>query len=359
MPAKIPAASQMIHQLEKGFLPEHKNKAIGGKFSAYQKLYYQIKSSILYAQGLKGIFPGDENYEYHIETLVRATFELERYLNHPLYPFIANWNQRFFELAGNDFKELKDFSQKLKEQLRDWILPTGYQDRARKYYNGFVKIGQDMIQFPLRVFSLNYDLCMESISSDAFRIEQGFGEDQVWHWRRMQSDLDERENIEVGNCGAYLYKLHGSIDWYRESDGQLRRSDNPSELGPEQSEIIFGREDKMTQASADPYSYYFSQFRAALHSARLVVCIGYSFGDDHINKTITSCLKDTQAETRCLSVTDLEKDEMVYRKKIASRLAVSPQKIGVFGDGADKFLNSAKLEEILSKEAPEDSSVPF
>jgi len=359
VPAKIPAAGQMISELEKGVSAIHRNSAIGRKFGKYEKLYFQIKSSILYAQGLRGVFTENPNHEYHIETLVRATFELERYLDHPLYPFIANWNQRFFDLAGEDFQDLKEFSQNLREQLRSWILPSGYLDNARNYYSGFTKIGQDIVGFPLRVFSLNYDLCMESIESDSFVVEQGFDDNQIWNWRRMQSDLDGRENIEAGNCGAYLFKLHGSIDWHREEDQLLRKSASPEGLGPEQLEIIFGREDKMTQASADPYLYYFSQFRAALHTAKLVVCIGYSFGDDHINRTITSSLNDSETDVRCLSVTYSDAADDEYRERVASYLGVSSEKIGVFCEGADRFLKSEKLDEILESEMPSDSAVPF
>lgn len=361
IPAEILAANGMILELEKAFDESHKKEAIYKKFNKYKDLYFQIKSSILYAQGLRGVFEKNIAHEYHIETLVRATFEIERYLDHPLYPFIANWNQRFFDQAGRDFCNVKEFSGHLREQLRSWIIPSNYKASAEKYYRGFRIISRDVIQFPLRVFSLNYDLCLESIESEDFVIEQGFDGDGFWNWRRMQSDIVQRENQEMGRCNAFLYKMHGSIDWTREDDGRLKRVARPEELDCNQIEIIFGREDKMTVASSDPFLYYISQFRAALHSAKLVVCIGYSFSDDHINRAIGAALNDRETRGRCLSVTYARTgaDEKSHKLHIARKLSVPEDRIDVFGKGADKFLISDDIGSFLDKSMPIEESPPF
>jgi len=360
MPAQIKGAYEMIQTLEEALQEDPPKTNTALEFQEFKDLYYQIKSSILYAQGLRGIYSDSSEFEYHIETLVRATFELERYLEHPLYPFIANWNQRFLEHAGRDFSILRKFSMKLRNQLRKWIIPSDYKIRGR-YYSGFKTISNDIIQFPLRIFSLNYDLCLEAIADSDFVIEQGFDNNGIWNWRRMQSDIGERENQEMARANAYLYKMHGSIDWIREVDGRLKRIPDPDEVNAELIQIIFGREDKMTLASSDPYLYYISQFRASLHQARLIVCIGYSFGDKHINSSISAALLDEAIKTKCLSVTILRNpdSESHYKDSIAKKLKVPPDLLEVYHHGAVRFLTSENLDRDLLGAMPPAPHVPF
>src|SRR5262249_31408547 len=97
--AGIPAFGPLIHPIA-NLLQCDEN------WKPYRELYHHVRSAIHYASGIRGVF---ENVPYNIETLVNTLYELERNEEHPLYPFIATWNQRFVTLAEPDFGAVKKF----------------------------------------------------------------------------------------------------------------------------------------------------------------------------------------------------------------------------------------------------------
>jgi hypothetical protein len=153
--ASIPTSGEMIGKIE---------TLLTGRNSDWYKfhaLYNHVKSAIHFSAGIKGLFR--EEVPYNIEILVNTLYELERNEEHPLYPFIASWNSRFVALAKED------------SSLGD-------------YYSGFVVL-QRHLNYPLHLFSLNYDLCVERLHNKDFRVEtefEGFGPKYVWDWERFE-----------------------------------------------------------------------------------------------------------------------------------------------------------------------------
>lgn len=124
-----------------------------------------------------------------------------------LYPFIAAWNQRLLEVAAQDFARVREFRQLIIAELRDWIVPKPNYSEA-EYYNGFYRLRGEL-EFPLRIFSLNYDLCLENVSNGK-GLETGFDPaTSTWDGTRFESR-------ETDAPAIYLYKMHGSINWYRD-----------------------------------------------------------------------------------------------------------------------------------------------
>ena len=327
MPAKVPASSTMITNMEEGFAGRARKKAPVPE--AFKDLYWQIKSSIQFARGLEGDSEGAA--DFNIETLVAALTELERHISHPLYPFVATWNQRLWDLAGKGFKEVANFKDAVLSALQGWILVEGIEKNA-SYFAGLKDLRRSL-EHPLRIFSLNYDRCLETLEGTPrkpFHIEQGFGTietnpDRTWDWRRMQSDLAGRDSVEMRDTDIFLYKLHGSIDWNRDDDEQLVLLD-PSEIRDADMsgvEIIFGREAKLD--ARDPFSYYFSEFRRACKAANLIVIIGYSFGDPHVNQILAGALRERNTKLRLLAVTrelpEEKGDSLRLDEEVAMRLA--------------------------------------
>src|SRR5437879_11214730 len=146
--AGIPASQTMIDKIE-GHLGKN-------DWHEFRELYFLVKSSILYASGLRGEF--DARDFYNIETLVQTLYELERREEHPLYPFISDWKSHLVMLAGRDFKQIEVFRKKILDQLKSWVQPEN--ESEADYYLG-LKLLQRHLNFPMKVFSLNYDLCVE------------------------------------------------------------------------------------------------------------------------------------------------------------------------------------------------------
>ena len=295
----------MIRSMEDGFAGRNRKKLPVA--DVFKDLYWHIKSGILFARGLMG--KPDATFDFNIETLVSTLNELEKHIAHPLYPFVATWNQRLWDLAGKNFEEIRAFREAVLAALQGWILVEGLEKNAA-YFSGLKEFRRSLEQ-PLRIFSLNYDRCVECLEGNGdaqFRVEQGFGTEEtnperIWNWRRMQSDLAGRDNVELRNTDIFLYKLHGSIDWIRDENEQLKLIE-PTEIRNfpmRDIEIIFGKEAKLD--ARDPFSFYFSEFRRACKTASVVVAIGYSFADPHVNQILAGALQEPKSHATLVVVT--------------------------------------------------------
>lgn len=297
--AGIPASAQMIEKLE-GLLREHAD------WKGYSKLYNYLKSAIMYGHNLRGMY---DHTKFNIEDLVGTLDDLLRGDEHPLFPFIGSWAPKLPEVAGSNLAKVSELRQKIVKELRDSWVQLRY-DRSAAYFAGLSRFQQEY-QHPLRVFTLNYDLCVEKGCQD-LRVERGFGDGERWDWRVF----DESADSEAPN--VYLYKLHGSIDWTRDETHHLVYQDAPIE--PRLVEIIFGTTYKLQYV--DPFLFFAYELRRwTITSARLIVTVGYSFADEHINGILGQALAADPSK-RILAVglwndTDSHRDEITSRLKTA------------------------------------------
>ena len=265
--AKIPVANKMIEDIEKELLPKDTD------WKKFKDLYNYVKSSIIYAEGIFGKF----NNPFSIEKFVNVLTELEKKEANIVYPFIANWNNRLLDLAGGNFENIKKLKSLITRQLIEWIKLDNYKEAS--YYKAFYDFQREL-QLPLRIFSLNYDLCFEQIQPLDFDLEMGFDDDKIWNSVRFE------ENDYV-NVGIYLYKLHGSITWKRDIDkgNILTLSEHPVK----EPDLIFGTDAKLQ--SIDPYLFYVYEFRKYSLVSKLIIVIGYSFSDNYINNLLKQALE--------------------------------------------------------------------
>jgi SIR2-like domain len=343
--AGIPTSAAMISKLEEKV---HSDKDWGG----FSDLYNHVKSAVLYKDGLAGRF-GD-GASYNIELLVNTLYELERNEEHPLYPFIAAWNARFVSLAGDRFARVRELRHRILQLLKQWVCPDDPTEGA--YYAGLIS-AQRAFTFPLRIFSLNYDLCVERLHSAEFVVEtgfSGFGPKHVWSYERF-IDIERGENPPPQ---AFLYKLHGSIDWKRDPKTKtLSRVEQVHPIPPDEMEIIFGREAKLE--AADPYLFYAYEFRQCAIETKLVVAIGYSFSDPHINKIISQALKVDAPKTLIVVSKCEEERTAQFQSQLATRLEVDLQRIRIERGTAKDFLDRSDLGQMLLDAVPQAESPPF
>lgn len=241
-------------------------------FKDFYELYNYLKSSIIYQRGLEGLFEGQSAT---IEGLLDVLSEINQKHQNKLYPFIGGWNIHLLKVAGEEFEKVDKLDKQIRAQLFQWININNY-DRA-SYFRGFKKLVSD-IGSAVRVFTLNYDICVErALAGTGFSIELGFNGEREWE----ASKFDANENADVG---LYLYKVHGSIDWIRDSanGNLLTLCDNPQPS----PELIFGTAAKLS--SIDPYLFYVHELRKySLNEAlRFIIVVGYSFSDGYVNGLI-------------------------------------------------------------------------
>lgn len=143
----------------------------------------------------------------------------------------------------------------------------------------------------LKVFSLNYDCCLEdACHTNRIDITTGFDPDT-----KKWNPLEFKKKMK----GINLYKLHGSLRWFGTRDKSLpteqfqhnlilmelrseylRDPPHHIEISP-QPELILGPGTK-TQPD-DPFITLAYEFQNSIRQAKICVIIGYSFQDTHIN----------------------------------------------------------------------------
>ena len=332
--AGIPTSIDMIKEIEQLIKQDE-------EWTKYKELYYFLKSSILYSDGLKG------NYEenLNIERLINTLNELEKKEEHPIFPFIGNWNSKVVELCGNNFDEIKKFKKIILDKLKNWVTLDDYS--KANYYQYFIEF-QKQLEFPLRIFSLNYDLCLEKNNNqDNFTIESGFDEQRKWQWQRFEKN----ENMPVN---IYFYKMHGSINWKRNQDGFLTFSDEVNQIM--EPDLIFGTNYKLQYT--DPYLFYAYEFRKYSLDSILIITIGYSYSDEHINGIIGQALKSQKDKKILVNLFEQNKKEDEIKNIIAKKLNTNSEQIIIKNQKASEFLKNVlkikELENFVSQETEFD-----
>ena len=183
--ADIPISSEMVQKVEKLLKTDD-------KWSKYTSLYNCLRSSIAYSEGIFGNFGNT----FNIERLLIVMHEIEKRDRNMIYPFIGNWNLRLVDVAGQNFENITEFKKLIKDKLLDWTNPKDLTNKAG-YYKGFDKIRSAIGYAPIRVFSLNYDLCFEKIIGDD-DVEQGF-DPKTYEWQYSNFEPQQHKSF-------YLYK---------------------------------------------------------------------------------------------------------------------------------------------------------
>lgn len=172
----------------------------------------------------------------------------------------------------------------LAEMLRQVVRLLQIRDPARlEYLAPLVNLGN--VPGGVTIATLNYDLCVETAASQ-LGVPCSRGLDR-WDTEGLVQFPDE---------GVRLLKLHGSIDWKRSEwrpDPHnhvygVRREIldvDGSELQPDEVPyLVFGRREKLRPEG--PSLELISDLRARLSRARVLMILGYSFADGHINELI-------------------------------------------------------------------------
>lgn len=164
----------------------------------------------------------------------------------------------------------------------------------------------------LQIFTTNYDRCLEMGAELAgLHLLDRFVGSLAPIFRSSRLDVDMHYN-PPGIRGEPRYvegvarftKLHGSVDWIN-ADANIRRigiplgaeSIEPYLMAPGLSEstalqlMIYPNSAKDRETAAYPYVELFRDFAAGICRPNCtLICFGYSFGDEHINRVIEDML---------------------------------------------------------------------
>ena len=151
----------------------------------------------------------------------------------------------------------------------------------------------------LEIFTTNYDRVIEQAiiesnhtfltGPDAMELATGRRYDDM-QARLVRSCWDPRRDSRDG-VRLRLTKLHGSVDWQANNDGQIIIS-NPVYTRDDRHHIILYPGHK-GEPNREPFITFHNHLRSVAQQAKAAIFIGYAFRDENINGILTSLPSDT------------------------------------------------------------------
>jgi SIR2-like domain len=165
----------------------------------------------------------------------------------------------------------------------------------------------------LKLFTTNYDLCFENAAGRQGLVAlDGFSFTQPRHFdpRFFEYDIVRRPHTgeEIGTPleGVFhLYKLHGSVNWSRNDDGEISMDPSPT---PERACLIYPAKGKYQQSYLQPHLELISRyFSGPREPNTCLLVVGFGFNDDHLAEPILSAVQ-TNPHLRIIIVNPLAHD---------------------------------------------------
>jgi SIR2-like protein len=162
----------------------------------------------------------------------------------------------------------------------DSVMRRRLPARSTPYHQLAAWIGSITRAHPVEIFTSNYDLLMEqALEECGVPYFDGFsGSDRTFF------DVPSMEQLTLPPRWARLWKVHGSINWWKTKNGDIQRR----EIGDtDASQMIHPSHLKYDESRKMPYLAMQDRLRSFLArgQAVLVTC-GYSFLDGHLNHAI-------------------------------------------------------------------------
>lgn len=209
------------------------------------------------------------------------------------------------KLVGLDKPELEQLEESVRRTIARAVAPDLKRLPVDFPHRGFARwLSKTARKVPVELFTVNYDVLFEhALEIERVPVFDGF----VGTYRPyFHPDTLRRQDTAPGATWARLWKMHGSVTWRREEVlGRKRvvRGDT-NDLG----EMIFPSFEKYDESRQQPYSAYADRLTRFLDQEdAMLIMLGYSFGDEHINNIIFGALEN-RSRTHAYAIQFLEID---------------------------------------------------
>lgn len=259
------------------------------------------------------------------------------------------------EMLGINKDSLKKIETTISKTIASVVQPDAKKIPDILPHHGFARwIADTPRRWPIEIFTTNYDLLFEKALEDERVLSfDGF---VGTHNAFFVPESLYRQESAPGLNWTRIWKIHGSVNWqWREVAGQRRivRA-QPVPTG----EMILPSHYKYDESRKQPYLSLLDRLRSVLNQEdALLVTVGYSFGDDHINSVIFDALS---ARPR-VHVYSLQFEEPADTSRLRKASAALRNLI-VFGPNAASIGTKHavwKLLEPIDKRAPDYLTVAF
>jgi hypothetical protein len=320
--------------------------------TALLMLHFYLEGAIRLQKAKCGLDPAGG---INIEELCVAARTLDQRELSPIAPFISGWHPHLESLAKSSGVPdlLAGYINELYRHISDSLV-TPIPERI-SFLERFVEWAR--VFQGLHFFTLNYDTCLEEAvapscqHTEEVALVDGFS-DQGGSWNP--------ELFASSGAGLYLYKLHGSLNWFDDPEfGLVCRSkmdpERMQEIEGERPHLIFGIESKLT--GQQPFFTLTHKFYERLGKASVLLAIGYSFGDVHINRLIeqTTFLNPSLK----ILVANQNAIEMINNHEFLRRLRNVE---GIDGDSQSLITTGSllrKAKDLVMEEVDNNEGPPF
>jgi hypothetical protein len=260
-------------------------------------------------------------------------------------------------LAGASREALSQIEETIRQTIAAAALPDESRIPAELPHRAFARwvAGLDRPK-PLEIFTTNYDTLIErALELEHVPVFDGFVGSRTPYF--SAPSLSHLPNMP-GPAATRLWKMHGSVNWSRAEFGSGSGGNPPPTRivrGQETSagELIFPSLHKYDESRRQPYVAMLDHLTRVLERRGCVlVTLGYSFGDAHINELIFDAVEERDdVHAIALMYGDPpEDDQLIIRAQRCRNLIVYGREYAVTGRARGKW----QLGEPVSK-----STAPF
>lgn len=141
------------------------------------------------------------------------------------------------------------------------------------------------------VISLNYDRLAEYAAEAA-----GFAHHTGFHYGylRKQATANTLRIFENGRQlrTVRIWKVHGSIDWFRTDDGRVLALDEGYSTSSLTPLLVTPGNEKYRSTHQQPFRSIINQSDAAIDNAAAFLIVGYGFNDEHIQPKLIDSIQE-------------------------------------------------------------------
>ena len=248
----------------------------------------------------------DKNFEKNLEAFLSVLHSLSFY-HSKINNKADEEAQKINQVINEADEEARKINQVIKE-ARNFILEKCLNEDKRdnellEVYKTFYKklLTRNSTLPRLNIFTTNYDLYSErAMDSLGIHYANGFtgGISKYFNPTIFNYALAEKMDLSQSKWNVidnffYLYKIHGSVNWVENDDeGKLFKIQEIQDptfdiLENKPTVMIHPTPLKYNASLGSPYSDLFREFQKKLmQNNNILVTIGYSFSDEHINNLI-------------------------------------------------------------------------
>ena len=238
----------------------------------------------------------DKNFEKNLEAFLSVLHSLSFY-----HSKINNKADEEAQKINQVIKEARNFI--LEKCLNEENIKNKRDNELLEVYKTFYKklLTRNSTLPRLNIFTTNYDLYSErAMDSLGIHYANGFtgGISKYFNPTIFNYALAEKMDLSQSKWNVidnffYLYKIHGSVNWVENDDEgklfKIQEIQDPTfnTLKDKETVMIHPTPLKYNASLGSPYSDLFREFQKKLmQNNNILVTIGYSFSDEHINNLI-------------------------------------------------------------------------